>query len=465
MLLTGTTLTVDLRDKAKADKVHEQLLALAKASLQPPADDEFGYYAPPKLKQIEFQGQTIHYVTGIEDMPLAPSWCVTETHLIVALYPQSIEAMLARDEDYQSLATTEEVARMLGAKTAPLSAQYVDTKTVFEMLYPLAKIFATGALNSAAEEGGIDIDVTILPRAETISRHLRPSVMSITRSERGLEFATRQSLPGSSMGSSAPVAVALILPAIQAAREAARRAQSMNNLKQIALAIHNYESANRKLPSNTTTEDGKPGLSWRVKILPYMGQQHLYDQFRMDEPWDSEHNRKLIEQMPTTYHSPGSTGPMDRTNYLGVGGEDGMFSTDGKEVSFAHVRDGLSQTAMVVEVDDRAAVTWTKPDDFDPADGMKPNHDLGGIWSSKVFLTAYGDGSVHAIHRDAAIDVLKAIFTKSGGEVFDWRDLEGPARGDEPDFIEDAPREVVPDEFDAAPEEEDAVPEEFEAVP
>ena len=199
-------------------------------------------------------------------------------------------------------------------------------------------------------------------------------------------------------------------------------------------------------------------MSWRVKILQYIEEQNIYDQFRMDEPWDSEHNLKLVEKMPTIYYSPGSMGPMDRTNYLGVGGEDGVFRADGKATSIAMMRDGTSNTAMVVEVDDKAAVIWTKPDDFDPADGMKPNHDLGGIWRGAVFLTCFGDGSVHAIHRDVAPDTLKAIFTKSGGEVVGWRDLEGPAHGDDAaDEVGEVPREIAPDE--------EAAPEEFEAVP
>ena len=87
--------------------------------------------------------------------------------------------------------------------------------------------------------------------------------------------------------------------------DAARRAQSMNNLKQFALAMHNYHDTNGKFPAASSFDkDGKPLLSWRVHVLPYLEQAELYKQFHLDEPWDSEHNKKLIEKMPNVLASP-----------------------------------------------------------------------------------------------------------------------------------------------------------------
>jgi RNA polymerase sigma factor (sigma-70 family) len=81
----------------------------------------------------------------------------------------------------------------------------------------------------------------------------------------------------------------------------AQRIKSMNNLRQIMLAIHNYHDANNRLPADVRDKDGKPLLSWRVLILPYLEQDNLYQQFHLDEPWDSEHNLKLLRQMPAVY--------------------------------------------------------------------------------------------------------------------------------------------------------------------
>src|SRR4051794_14898536 len=78
----------------------------------------------------------------------------------------------------------------------------------------------------------------------------------------------------------------------------AQLTKSQNNLKQIALAFHNYESANGFSPADISDKDGKPILSWRVAILPYIEEDALPRQFKLDEPWDSENNKKLIEKMP-----------------------------------------------------------------------------------------------------------------------------------------------------------------------
>src|SRR5438477_2970944 len=101
------------------------------------------------------------------------------------------------------------------------------------------------------------------------------------------------------------VLIALLLPAVQSAREAARRAQCVHNLKQIGLAMHNYRSANDAFPMPAITDkNGKPLLSWRVAILPFIEQGELYNKFHTDEPWDSPHNKALLKEMPPTYLCP-----------------------------------------------------------------------------------------------------------------------------------------------------------------
>jgi hypothetical protein len=95
-----------------------------------------------------------------------------------------------------------------------------------------------------------------------------------------------------------------LLPATQSAREAARRAQCTNNIKQIMLAMHNYHSANNSFPRDITDKDGKPLLSWRVAILPYIEQAELYNKFKLDEPWDSPHKKELLKEMPTSFNCP-----------------------------------------------------------------------------------------------------------------------------------------------------------------
>jgi len=93
-----------------------------------------------------------------------------------------------------------------------------------------------------------------------------------------------------------------MLPAVESAREAARRAQCTNNLKQIALAMHEYHDMNNTFPAPAIADkQGKPLLSWRVAILPYLDQKPLYSKFKLDEPWDGPNNKALLKEMPSTY--------------------------------------------------------------------------------------------------------------------------------------------------------------------
>ncbi len=102
------------------------------------------------------------------------------------------------------------------------------------------------------------------------------------------------------------VLVALLLPTVQAAQSAASRNVSLNRMRQIGLAMLNYETAHKNFPAQAIhSKDGKPLLSWRVAILPELAQQELYDQFYLDEPWDSEHNKPLIAKMPAVYAKGG----------------------------------------------------------------------------------------------------------------------------------------------------------------
>src|SRR5690606_35040423 len=148
-------------------------------------------------------------------------------------------------------------------------------------------------------------------------------------------------------------------------REAARRTQSSNNLKQLMLALLNYESVYNQLPAHAIySEDGKPLLSWRVAILPYIEEQALYEQFHLDEPWDSEHNKQLISQMPQFYLCPSV--PLDpkegKTTYLAPVGKDLYFDGTKDGMQLRKITDGTSNTIAIVDADDDAAVIWTKPD-------------------------------------------------------------------------------------------------------
>lgn len=209
-----------------------------------------------------------------------------------------------------------------------------------------------------------------------------------------------------------------LLSAITAARTAARRAQSVNNLKQIALAMHIHYDSHKQFPAAASYDaNGKPLLSWRVQLLPYIDQQALYDQFKLDEPWDSENNKKLIEKMPAVYLDPAANVKPGQTTYLVPVSEGTIFA--GKvPLHFPEITDGTSNTLMVVNVAFERAVIWTKPDDLT----VKEAEPFAGLVAAarKSFETAFCDGSVRTISDATDPKVLWQLFQAKDGTPIDY---------------------------------------------
>src|SRR5262245_19784659 len=91
-----------------------------------------------------------------------------------------------------------------------------------------------------------------------------------------------------------------LLESLQQQREAGKQTQSSNNLRILATTAIMYSDARKALPSASIVgKDGKTKHSWRVALLPYLEAQPLYNEYHFDEPWDSEHNKKLIPKMPS----------------------------------------------------------------------------------------------------------------------------------------------------------------------
>jgi hypothetical protein len=207
----------------------------------------------------------------------------------------------------------------------------------------------------------------------------------------------------------APAAAEIVVKMTQSSR----RIQGTNNLKQIALAMHNFHSVYNHLPPAATYDNrGKPLLSWRVQLLPFLEADELYKEFHLDEPWDSDHNKKLLDKMPRVYADPNHKGKTHLTPYQVFVGKGAMF--EGKTgVSLANVPDGTSNTILVVET--RPEVPWTKPEDL-PFDVDKPLRKLGGL-QPDGFQAAFADGSVHFVKKTASEKTLKILIGRNDGQV------------------------------------------------
>jgi Protein of unknown function (DUF1559) len=187
------------------------------------------------------------------------------------------------------------------------------------------------------------------------------------------------------------------------------RVRTINNLKFMALAMHNYAATHGgRLPATAIRAGGEPLLSWRVAILPYLEQDALYRRFRLDEAWNGPHNLSLLGEMPRVYAPVGPQGTGSYTTYYqGVVGPGSLF--DGLEgARVAEVTSLASPTLMVVEAAD--PVPWTKPEDVPYHEGG-PLPALGGHSSDGVYV-GLADGSVRLISRKVSHETLRALIRR-----------------------------------------------------
>lgn len=200
--------------------------------------------------------------------------------------------------------------------------------------------------------------------------------------------------------------------------DARQRAHSQNNLKQILLAMLNYNDANRHFPGNITDKNGKPLLSWRVEILPYVEAEDLYKQFKLDEPWDSDNNKKLLAKMPDVFRVGFEPKGETKTYYQGFAGPGALFEP-GKKIGITNVTDGTSNTIAVVEAG--SPVEWTKPADI-PYDPKIETFKLKGPFSN-VLMVATADGASHPLRPDIDSKTLRRLIEIADGEPVSFDEL------------------------------------------
>jgi competence protein ComGC len=218
------------------------------------------------------------------------------------------------------------------------------------------------------------------------------------------------------------VLFALSLPAYRSAQRDALRAWCQNNLKQIALALHNYEQDHNALPPAYTTDaNGRPLHSWRTLILPYLEQKSLYEKIDLSKPWNDPVNATASATKLAVFICPEAVNTKNTTAYLAVVGPDG-FLVPGRPRRFEEITDGLSWTLAVIEVSEEDAVPWMAPFDADAVTVMKLDtkaklHHVGGT------NAALADGSVMFLKADTPAPVRRALLSISGNDndaVKEW---------------------------------------------
>ncbi len=213
-------------------------------------------------------------------------------------------------------------------------------------------------------------------------------------------------------------------PPAEAIADAKSTRAAIHSLKQLAIAMQNYAGAHGRFPAAASRDaDGRELLSWRVQLLPYLGQDALYRQFHLDEPWDSEHNRTLIARMPEAYQpADGALAAAGKTKFVALWGRDTVFPPDSDGTRMREVTDGLSNTYLLVEADDLHAAVWTEPDDL----VVDPRRPLSGLQVRPpgAFLGAMCDGSVSFLRADSDVEQVAALFTRAGEEPIAWERIQ-----------------------------------------
>ncbi|MEX0675451.1 MAG: DUF1559 domain-containing protein [Pirellulales bacterium] len=218
---------------------------------------------------------------------------------------------------------------------------------------------------------------------------------------------------------------ALLLPAIQGAREAARRVNCVNNLKQIGIALVSYhDQYNSFPPAYLADANGRPMHSWRVLVLPFFSDPEataLYRQYHFDEPWDGPNNRKLAAQTPSIFVCPSGSNSEGHTHYVAVVGNETVWP--GSEAGrIRKISDGTANTIAVVETV-RMNIAWLEPRDLTMDEAMQaiiPPAELGLATAHPGGANVlFSDGSVHFLDDSVAPQSIRALLTIAGGEEID----------------------------------------------
>ena len=433
-IISGAMLKATIKDPASFEKAVSDAVRLAE-NMQ----EEFTV----GIDSSTLNGKsvkTMHF--GGVPVPVEPSWFFEDDQMTLSLFP-SVLSSVTNSDSVPALVKSKSFAPYLplfqgdSAESKIIGFSYSESKLSYEMLYGYACLLKAMGKNVLSGPYNPRLGMGIsesqfenlqelfsdlqLPSCRSIVKHLTPQVAVLSMEKDAIVLESHSSVNSSNVMMLAPgIAVGMLLPAVQAVRSAARRTQSANNLKQMALAAHNYESAFMHFPSGDgPVNKGGPAVSWRVKILPFIEQNNLYEMYNVDEPWDSENNRKILEMMPEVFQNPASMAQPGYTVYRGIGGKNGAMGVDGqgnsRDTRIGNIVDGTSNTIMLVEAPDRAAVPWTKPDGGVDPTKVRPEHMIGNYPGG--FNAAFCDGSVHFIPTSILPETLKNLMEMNDGNI------------------------------------------------
>lgn len=438
-------LAVSLRDRAAVD----QLLQRAVQLIQPVLESQGG-----SIRKTTRDGNDIYSLQLPPDvippgLPVIPTLLLTNKWMVTSITPVAIQTFAQR-----------EAGKMAAWKPSPLveealadlpkawsSISISDPAPFYAGILQLAPTALLALQNQSLPifDGPIQLPFELedLPAAEMVTEHLFPNVTVASLTADGYVWTTRQSVPSTPIGNvnatfTAPVLVALLLPAVQQAREAARRTKSKNNLKQLGLAMHNYHDVYNHFPVGTEPNPAlqpEERLSWAWSILPFIEFANLYQNMDKTAAWNAPENRAGVDASLSVFQNPSQTGLRRNPSsgdYIGIAGvgpdaatlskadpKAGIFGYD-RKVSFRDMLDGTSNTLMIGDSSTPNLSAFAGGPEsirgFSQSPYLNGPDGIGSPHAGIVhFLMA--DGSVRAIPVEVDEKILEALATIAGGEV------------------------------------------------
>ncbi len=202
------------------------------------------------------------------------------------------------------------------------------------------------------------------------------------------------------------------------------RAASTKNLEKIAEAMNAYAADHGSYPPPFLRDSAGVKLqSWRVLILPYLGEEDLYNQFNLSLPWDDPNNMAAARDMPAVYRHPNSgvSGMFYESAYYLIVGNGTLFPSKTPTLGPNQIIDDPAQTLLVVEAKPLIpSGMWTEPIDLDFAKmngniGSNPGIEAGGLLEDGAIVVTT-DGRGHFLPNSIDPTIFRALVTPKGGE-------------------------------------------------
>lgn len=395
------------------------------------------------------KGDRSYWTLKSEELPVAPTLMLTKSWLAIAVNPPALEGLVLREAGEQGRWVPDELVQGALSElpgefgSISVSDPVPTYRQMFETLPMALLVLNSQVLPNLGEGLELPFGLEDMPAAESVLEPMFPNVSVGYATEGGYAWKTRQSVPGTpvgnlSAGAVGGVLVALLLPAVQQAREAARRTQSKNNLRTIGLALHNYNDVFGHFPRGTPEQPDRPveeRLSWAYELLPYLEEAVAYEGADREQGWAGQGNAELIGKKFDVFRNPSQPGQREYESagdYVAIAGvganaaelpdndpKAGIFGYD-RKTSFRSVTDGTSNTMMVADSSQPNVSMFAggKPTvrGFSQQPYLNGPDGIGSPHPGIVHVLM-ADGSVRALAVETDPQIIEALATKAGGEV------------------------------------------------